>query len=130
MYVGLAPLIAWSAKLGLGPILVGPESSAADSPERGFDAEGQHHHPCQDGAPSRLLFATRAPSAPTHAAAASTEIHGRVDPRRRAVRASAAFTTAKMMRKPALPMVEMLSRFCRFAIKAIDPAVMSSPSIG
>ncbi|MCJ7831996.1 MAG: hypothetical protein MUP92_00935 [Actinobacteria bacterium] len=34
------------------------------------------------------------------------------------------------MRKPALLIVEMLSRFKRFASTIVDPAVMNSPSRG
>jgi hypothetical protein len=45
---GAAPRIAWSAHLG--PILVGTEGRAADSPEDCFDAEGQRHHRGQDDA--------------------------------------------------------------------------------
>lgn len=76
-----------------------------------------------------VLSASSAASAPAHAVAARTEIHG-VDPRWRAVRASAAFTTAKMMRRPELPMVEMLFKSSAFASTIVDPEVISGPSIG
>lgn len=79
-------------------------------------------------APGRLL-AIRAARAAVHATAATTEIHA-ADPRSLAVLASATFTTAKMMRKPALPIVEMLSRSSRFASTIVEPAVMNSPSSG
>ena len=64
-----------------------------------------------------------------HAAAANTEIQA-ADPRSFDVRASAAFTTAKMMRNPALPIVAMFLRFTTFARTIVAPAVMNSPSRG
>ena len=52
------------------------------------------------------------------------------DPRCRAVRASASFTVATTMRKPALRMVEMLFRFSTLASSMVTPAVISKPTSG
>ena len=84
--------------------------------------------PRTEAAP-RLLLAGRAARAPTRATAATSEIQA-AEPRTWEVLASATFTTAKMIKKPALPMVEMLSRFNRFASTIVAATVMNNPSSG
>jgi hypothetical protein len=59
------------------------------------------------------------------ATAATTEIQAR-EPRELDLRASAALTPAKMMRKPALPIVEILARSSTLASARVAAAVMSS----
>ena len=45
-------------------------------------------------------------------------------------RALAKFTPANIMRKPELPIIEMLVRSKRFAISSVNAEVISNPSIG
>lgn len=76
-----------------------------------------------------VVHASSATRAATQAAAATPEIQG-ADPRSRAVRDSARCTAAKTVRKPALPIVEMLSRSKTLAARTVAADVRSSPSSG
>src|SRR5665647_1403009 len=89
--------------------VLGAEPATGDSPEHRLDPErGGHHRGQHPRGPEAALGKERCFD----------------------VRASARFTTAKMMRKPALPMVEMLWRSKTFASTSVAPAVMRSPSSG